>query len=324
MQGRLAAAAACFAIALTAGVGGRAESADAQIDLSWLGETVAPSAGAAYTPMYSRVISARVRHERLRPTRRSNARRIGRALASMRPTWVTGTLRYRRNQYPKRNEVRAWKEIRRIVHHQSPTAQFDVVLNADQYRTPAAIERTMRRLRTKLGPEGWFFDFLSRGARRYPKAVKAAIDNAHAHGEWIGGNIFGFVKRSRGLPLRVDFWSVQDFRGFHLNLPAVRRLAAKRPILYHLESNPHRPRSGGCRFILGLNDGQRKRLIRRRAAQQDKYGFRFSYPAIYPQCLRERPRGPGTYLYAFNAFRNPPVRREIERQLDRNDFDPRT
>jgi hypothetical protein len=279
-----------------------------------------PAPAAFSNDQLSRVISARVRHTRLRPVRRSNARRIGRSLASLRPTWVTGTLRYARNQYPKRNEIRVWEEIRRIVRHQNPGAQFDVVLNALHYRTPAAVSRTMRRLRAKLSPEGWFFDFFSSGFHQHPRMVKSAIADAHAHGEWVGGNVFGLAKR-RKLPARADFYSVQDHI-FHLNLPAVRRLSAQKPVLYHLHSNPHRPRSGGCRFILRFNPKQRKSLIRRRAAQQARYGFRVSYPVLFPQCLRDRPNGPGTFLYAYNAFRDPPVRKEITRQLDRNDFDP--
>jgi hypothetical protein len=235
---------------------------------------------------------------------------------------VTGTLRYARNQYPKRNEIRAWEEIRRIVRNQSPGAQFDLVLNAEQYRTPWAIRRTMQRLRAKLHPEGWFFDFVTSGFRKYPRMMRAAVDDAHAHGEWVGGNLFGIGTR-RKLPMRMDFWSVQD-HVFHLNLPAVRRLSALKPIVYHLNSNPQRRRSGGCRFIQRLNTKQRVKLIRRRAAQQARYGFRFSYPALFPQCIRNRPNGPGTFLYAYNAFRDPRVMREIRAQLDRNDFDPAT
>src|SRR5688500_12038302 len=59
-----------------------------------------------------RIVSARVWHTRLSTVRNSNARRIGRSLASLHPTWVTGLLRYRRNQYPTRREARAWREIR--------------------------------------------------------------------------------------------------------------------------------------------------------------------------------------------------------------------
>ena len=146
-----------------------------------------------------------------------------------------------------------------------PAVQFDVVLNAMQYRTPAAIARTMRRLRTKLEPDGWFFDFLDR-VQDPPRMVKAAIGAAHANGEWIGGNVFGLAK-PRPLPARADFYSVQD-AVFHLNLPAVRRLAARKPVVYHLNSKPHARGSGGCRFIERLNSARRRALIRRRAASR--------------------------------------------------------
>ena len=323
MRGRATIVLASLAI-LAGGATTAGEDAAGALDLS-AGLTPAPPTpplSSFTSQQLSRVVSVRVRHTRLRPVRNSNARRIGRSVASLRPTWVTGTLRFARNQYPKRDEIRAWREIRAIVHRVSPGAQFDVVLNALQYRTPAAVTRTMRRMRAKLDPDGWFFDFWSTAFYKHPKMIKAAIANAHLNGEWIGGNIFGLGKR-RKLPAGSDFYSVQDHI-FYLNLPAVRRLAAQKPVLYHLNSNPHHQRSGGCRFIKRFNSKQRRALIRRRAAQQARYGFRMSYPVLFPQCLRNRPNGPGTYLYAYNAFRDPPVRDEIARQLDRNDFDPST
>ena len=271
----------------------------------------------------SRVVSARVRHTRLSPVRNSNARRIGRALATLRPTWVSGTLRYARNQYPKRDEVRAWHELQRIVRAQSPAVQFDLVLNGLQYRTPTAIRRVMNRLRAKLHPNGWFFDFFSSAYTKHGRMVKAAIASAHTHGEWIGGNVFGLAKERR-LPASADFYSVQD-HVFHLDLPAVKRLAAKKPVVYHLNSNPAHPRSGGCRFIQRFDTLRRQKLVRRRAAQQVPYGFRMSYPVLFPQCLRPRqPGGSKTYLKAYNAFRDPPMAQDIRELLDSNDFDPGT
>jgi hypothetical protein len=275
---------------------------------------------AEFAAARSRVVSVRVFHTRIATVPHTNARRIGRSLASLRPTWVTGLLRYARNQYPLHGEVRAWRQIRRIVRTQSPSAQFDVVLNALQYRTPAAIRLTMRRLRAKLGNEGWFFDFYSTAFKAHPRMVKAAIASAHAHGEWIGGNVFGLAKH-RPLPSRSDFFSVQD-AGIHLNLPAVRRLAARTPIVYHLNNDPDKPSSGGCRFIKRFSDARRRMMLRRRAWQQVEYGFRFSYPALYPECLRSRAHGNGTFLRAYNAFRHPRVVNEIARLLDRYDFDP--
>ena len=195
-----------IALALTAALIATGSAAgDDRADRDPAAHTPSP----AFAHALSRVVSVRVHHTRISTVRNTNARRIGRSLASLHPTWVTGTLRYARNQYPTHDEARAWREIRRIVQGANPTAQFDIVLNALQYRTPAAVRLTMRRLRTKLGNEGWFFDFFSTAFRRHPRMIRAAIKSAHKHGEWVGGNVFGIAKR-RPLPARADFYSVQD------------------------------------------------------------------------------------------------------------------
>ena len=324
MRERVATAALCLAVIAAAGVWAHApKRATAQLNLSPLVHVLQQDEPPSFAEAPSRVISARVRHTRLAPIQRANARKIGRKLASFRPTWVTGTLRYARNQYPKPDEIRAWREIRRIVGHTSPQAQFDVVLNSMQYRTSKAIRRTMARLRAKLGPEGWFFDFFSTAFRKHPKAVRGAIRSAHRHGEWIGGNVWGLAK-NREQPMSADFLSVQD-HVFRLNLPAVRRLGANIPVLYHLNSEPHRPRSGGCRFITGLDTKRRRGFIRTRARQQATHAFRMSYPVFFPQCFRFRKGARGrTFLGAYNAFRDPPMPRQIRELLDAYDFDPGT
>ena len=277
---------------------------------------------AAFPAAQSRIISARIWHTRIPTVPNSNSRRLGRAMASLRPTWVTGLLRYARDQYPHRGEVRAWNQVRRIVRASSPHARFDVVLNAMHYRTPRAIRTMMRRLRAKLGPEGWFFDFYSQAFRKHPRMIRAAINSAHGHGEWIGGNVFG-IARHRPLPAGSDFFSVQD-AGIRLNAKAVRRLARSRPVMYHLQSDPDRPRSGGCRWIRDFSDKRRRAMLRGRARQQLKYDFRVSYPVLFPQCLRRGPEGHRTFLRAYNVFRTPKVAREVTRLLDRYDFDPAT
>jgi hypothetical protein len=274
----------------------------------------------SFAQAQSRIISVRVWHTRIATVPHTNARHIGRSLASLHPTWVTGLLRYARNQYPHRDEVRAWHQIRRIIRTQNPQAQFDVVLNALQYRTPAAVRMTMRRLRAKLNNDGWFFDFYSTAFAKHPKMIRAAIASAHAHGEWIGGNVFGLA-RHQALPARSDFFSVQD-HGIHLRLRAVRRLAHRGAVMYHLQNDPDRPRSGGCRFIRDFNDKRRRAMLRGRASQQDKYRFRMSYPALYPECFRHGPDGHRTFLRSYNAFRHPKVAGEISHLLDRYDFDP--
>jgi hypothetical protein len=274
---------------------------------------------ATFPQQLSRIVSARVHHTRLSVVRNTNARRIGRSLATLRPTWVSGLIRYAKGQHPNHREVRTWREITRIVRLASPQAQFDVTLNAKQYRDGDEIQRMMTRIRAALDNDGWFFDFYSTAYRKRPRMIRAAIASAHANGEWIGGNAFGLSKH-RPLPLRSDFLAVQDFRRLQLNQHAVRRLSSLLPVVYHLNNNPERPGSGGCQFIEGLTTAGRRTLIRHRAKQQARYGFRVSYPVLFPECLRNRPGpGDGSFLYSYNAFRDPPMARTIARMLDRYD-----
>ncbi len=272
----------------------------------------------AISQQLSRIVSARVHHTRLSTVRNTNSRRIGRSLASLHPSWVSGLIRYAKRQHPKHDEVRSWREITRIVRAANPQAEFDVTLNAKQYRDGGELMRMMERVRAELDNDGWFFDFYSTAFRKRPRMIRAAIASAHAHGEWIGGNVFG-LSHKRPMPLRSDFLSVQDF-GLTLNLPAVRRLSAQLPVVYHLHNDPAKPRGGGCRFIERYTTARRRALIRHRARQQARYGFRVSYPALFPECLHTRPGGgPGTFLYSYNAFRDPPMVSTILRLLNRHD-----
>lgn len=263
----------------------------------------------------SRILSARVHHTRLSVVRNTNARRIGRSLAGLHPTWVSGLIRYAKGQHPIRREVRAWREITRIVKTANPGAGFDVTLNAKQYRDGDDVLRMMHRVRSKLNNDGWFFDFWSNAYEKRPRMVRAAIASAHAHGEWIGGNIFG-LKKKRPLPMRSDFLAIQDFRG-RLDLRAVARINGRVPLAYHLENDPDRPHSGGCKFIKDMTTAKRRALIRNRSRQGVRFGFRVQYPALYPECLRHR--RDRTFLQSYNAFRDPPMARTIRRMLDRYD-----
>ena len=113
-----------------------------------------------------------------------------------------------------------------------------------------------------------------------------------------------------------DFLSVQDYR-LRLNLNAVRKLGRRIPVVYHLNNDPAVESSGGCHFIKKLSTKGRRLLIQRRAAQQAKYRFRVSYPVLFPECKRKRPgQGTGSFLYSYNAFRDPPMGRTIARLLD--------
>ncbi len=198
----------------------------------------------AYAQQLSRIVSARVHHTRLSTVRNSNSRRVGRSLASLHPSWVSGLIRYAKGQHPKHDEVRSWREITRIVRAANPQAEFDVTLNAKQYRDGGELMRMMQRVRADLDNDGWFFDFYSTAFRKRPRMIRAAIASAHAHGEWIGGNVFGLSHRrpmplAVGLPLRPGLRShAQPARG----APAVGPAAGRLP-------PPQRPREAARRWL---------------------------------------------------------------------------
>jgi hypothetical protein len=271
----------------------------------------------AFPAQLSRIVSARVHHSRVATVRNTSSGRIGRALASLRPTWVTGLIRYRRGQRPNSAEVRAWRKVTGIIRTVSPEAEFDVVLNAKQYRDGHELLRMMDRVRTRLGNDGWFLDFFSTAFRKRPRMIRAAIADAHEHGEWIGGNVFGLAK-DRPVPLTADFYAVQDFH-LKLDLGEVLSLSTLKPVVYHVHNDPGKPHGGGCRFVQKFSTARRRKLISHRAAQQLTFGFRVSYPVLFPVCVRTVPQANRWFLFSYNAFRDPPMVPTIRRLLDRYD-----
>jgi hypothetical protein len=251
------------------------------------GRSATPKAGFQdFTQQLSRIVSARAHHSRVATVRNTNSVQIGRALASLRPTWVSGLIRYRKGQRPNGAEVRAWGKITEVVRAVSPEADFDVTLNARQYRNGKQLLRMMHTIRSRLGNDGWFLDFFSSTFRKRPRMIRAAIASAHEHGEWVGGNVFGLAKR-RPLPMTADFFAVQDFH-LKLNLGEVLRLSTRRPVVYHVHNDPGKPHGGGCRFVQKFSTARRERLIRNRAAQQLAFAspIRCSSRSAFAPCRR--------------------------------------
>ena len=119
--------------------------------------------------------------------------------------------------------------------------------------------------------------------------------------------------------MHADFLSVQDTASTSTCPPSADR-RAQAAVLYHLNNDPDDKASGGCRFIKKFGTAGAGALIRRRAAQQKRYGFRVSYPVLFPECFHGRPNEPGHFLSSYNAFRDPPVARAIAELLDRYQF----
>ena len=153
-------------------------------------------------------------------------------------------------------------------------------------------------------------------AKKKAKVVKASIANAHANGEWIGGNAFGIAKNPR-IPAGTDFIEVQD-TDFRINLDAVRELAQKLQVHFHLGNSPGFITSSGCQFIRELNTAKRQAYVNRRANQQAQYSFRFGYPIFFPEC-QKKPKNPDSRIVTYNAPGDEPMMDTIGQLMDQFD-----
>lgn len=240
---------------------------------------------------------------------------VGAAIARLEPTWVSSLIRLSSTEKPGADEVSAWNTIRRIVRDKVPDAQFDIELNALEYKSADDVVAMMDEVRAKLGNEGWFFDFFTPAYEKSPEVVEAAIADAHDHGEWVGGNAFGLDNDPK-VPPGSDFIAVQDFR-FKIDLAGVRALAKQAPTAFHLGNSPADPNSDGCVFIQKLTTAQRVAYVTKRAKQQAANDFHFAYPVFFPEC--ERPGNDPNSLFSYNALKDPPVMPTIDRLLGKDD-----
>jgi hypothetical protein len=288
----------------------------AALALAALGSEAGRAGTPATPPDASRIAWVRAYQHGKWTVRGETAESVGAALAQLRPTYVTSLIRLAAGERVTNYEVKAWETIRAAVRATSPEAEFAIELNALEYPKIAKLNAMMAKVRARFGNEGWLFDFYTTAAKRKPKVMAAAVANAHANGEWIGGNAFGIAKNPR-FPAQTDFLEVQD-TDFRINLNAVRELAEKVQVHFHLGNSPAFPRSSGCQFIKQLSTARRQAYVTRRAGQQAAYDFRFGYPVFFPECYR-KPSNPQTRIVTYNAPDDDPMMETIGQLMDQFD-----
>ena len=265
------------------------------------GESAAGPAPAPPDP--SRIAWVRVYQDNKFIARGETPESIGAALAELRPTYVTSLIRYAAGERVRAREVAAWNTIREAVLATSPQAEFAIELNALQYPTVRSLNAMMARVRARYDNEGWLFDFYTTQTARKPGVMAAAVTNAHANGEWIGGNAFG-IGKSPKFPPGTDFLEVQDF-GFRIDLDAVRELSERVPVHFHLGNSPGFPSSDGCVFIKGLSTLGRRNYVTRRAAPAGRLRLPLRLPGLLPG-VHPQPQHPaGADLHLQRTARRP-------------------
>jgi hypothetical protein len=282
------------------------------------GESAPAPSGRPIAPASARIAAVRVFQRGVLAVRRETPESIASTLARLRPTLVIAPLRYHVGDRIRPREISAWETIRHAVRKVSPRARFLISLNALNYGRAHRIKEMMAKVRGRIHPDGWVFDFYTRAAERRRAVITAAVADARRHGETIGGNAFG-IARHPYIPNGTDYVLVQGV-GFEINLAAVRELARRFPVYVQIGNDPRRPYSDGCRFMHELSPRERLAYVSRRARQQAKYHFRFAYPVFFPTCVRaaEASAGRGGAV-AYNATRDGAMLRTIKRLMVRYD-----
>ena len=262
------------------------------------GPTTPPSGGRpTVRQMLRRVVHARAFQALRWTVDRETPESVGRALASLRPTYVSGLVRLSSDEMLSDAQRRDFETIRRIVREASPDCQFDVVLNGHQYETPAAMRRKLEAVNDALRPDAWFFDFFFDAyTTGYANPLDAAVAWAHDHHEYIGGNTTG----DDSVP-RSDYAALSPVS--HAGMVADGELDLKRaeidrlhrrgfPVVMHINNDPQlAPTTESCYFMgesgiarFDWDRARRARWIGERAADQDSWNFRFMYPVFFPEC----------------------------------------
>ncbi len=241
---------------------------------------------------------------------------VGAALAKLKPTYVGNLVRYQADENITEEQVDGYNTVREAVLATSPDATFSIELNALEYKTAADVEKMMDTVRDRFDVDGWFFDFYTTAAQNHADVLDAAIENAHDHGEYLGGNAFG-ISGHPPIPEGTDFVAVQDSK-FKIDLAAVRELAKRVPVGFHLGNAPELADSDGCVFIQQYSTAQRTAYIKERAGQQQANSFEFGYPVFFPECERDSSsNNPG--VYAYDALKDTPMLDTINELMDRYD-----
>jgi hypothetical protein len=241
---------------------------------------------------------------------------VGAALAQLKPTYVGSLVRLKAGEAITDQEVADNETVQNAVLAANPDAKFSLELNAVEYKTAADVEQMMATARERFHPDGWFFDFYTTAAEKNEGVMEAAIRDAHENGEFLGGNAFG-ISNHPTIPPGTDFVAVQDTK-FKIDMAAVRELAKRVPVGFHLANAPELFDSDGCVFIQKYSTNERSAYIKMRAGQQQANKFTFAYPVLFPECERKQNSSdPGVYVY--NASKDEPVLDQIGQLMDRYD-----
>jgi hypothetical protein len=203
---------------------------------------------------------------------------VGRTIASLRPSFVTGLLRVTDHGVPGNAESEAYTTIRTAVRTTVKGCRFDVVIDAGNETSGSLFIRRIKEIESRIHPDAWTLYIPPDDNSINPEAIAEVISYAHSQGDMVG-----YDGPLSLIPEGVDYiviraWSLQ------INRAQIERLASRRvPLLVELPTTFGGKEHPDCaRYVREMDSPEKASLLTRLAENQSPWGYRLAYPLFYP------------------------------------------
>jgi hypothetical protein len=245
--------------------------------------------------LFLRIIQARLFHNGSWTLSDSSqtAVTVGRTLASLRPSFVTGLLRVSDHGEIGHAEEDAFLAVRSAVRTSSKECRFDIVLNAGDGRSGDMIVRHMREISTRLHPDAWTFYVSPDDSSLSAEVFEEGIAAAHAAGQMVG-----YDGPLSLVPEGIDYLVVRAW-DLRVNRKQIDLLKSTRriPLVVELPTTfGNQPTSDAVSYVENLSTTDRASVLQELAENQNAWGYRFAYPVFYPLCPAK---------HSFDATKDP-------------------
>lgn len=203
---------------------------------------------------------------------------IGRTIASLRPSFVTGILRVPNHSVPGNAETEAYTTIRSAVRSSVKGCRFDIVIDAGIETSGTLFIRRMKEIDNRIQPDAWTLYVSPDDTAINPEVLAEAIAYAHAQGDMVG-----YDGPLSLIPEGVDYIVVRAWN-LQVNRDQLERLESKHvPLIVELPTSFGTKEHPDCsRYIRDMDGSEKAALITQLAVNQSSWGYRLAYPLFYP------------------------------------------
>lgn len=230
--------------------------------------------------VFQRVLQARVSHLGSWTLEDSSQTpvTVGRTIASMRPTFVTGLLKVLEHGVPGNAESEAYMTIRSAVCSSVKGCRFDIVIDSGNEAADNLLVRRMKEIDNRIHPDAWTLYIPPDDSSIRPDSLAGAISFAHSRGAMAG-----YDGPLSVIPEGVDYIVVRTWN-LQVNREQLERLSSRRvPLIVEIPTTLGGREHPDCsRYIHEMEESDRASALTALASNQGSWGYRLAYPLFHP------------------------------------------